>query len=213
MVFSPPLSPRRSAVDLPPPLLTAMPMTMMEFFRKSEGQWFTQRTVHHFDCSADESGESNLLIEILEPDGDRVAEIRDRLGLGSRAAGGASFNWQPNLSDRPPNSTYAAVLIDVPDDATGRTGRLMRDQGYVESIPVVSRYWFGDDGILTIDTDYENNQGQERCWFVTDNFRIRVSSVRMAGGVNLATYCSEFRCLSEEDLEAMVARNEALAAG
>jgi hypothetical protein len=105
------------------------------------------------------------------------------------------------------------VLIDVPDDATGRTGRLMRDQGYVESIPVVSRYWFGDDGILTIDTDYENNQGQERCWFVTDNFRIRVSSVRMAGGVNLATYCSEFRCLSEDDLDAMVARNEALAAG
>lgn len=189
-----------------------MPMTMMDFFRKSEGQWFTQRTVHHFDCAADESGESNLLIEILEPNTEKVRGICERQGIDPiRAAGGASFNWQPNLSDRPPNSTYAAILIDIPDDTTGRTGRLMRDQGYVESIPVISRYWFGDDGILTINTDYENNQGQERCWFVTDHFRIRVSNVRMAGGVNLATYCSEFRCLSEENLEAMVARHHAFA--
>jgi hypothetical protein len=36
------------------------PMTMMDFFRKSEGIWLTQRTVHHFDAVADESGESKL---------------------------------------------------------------------------------------------------------------------------------------------------------
>jgi hypothetical protein len=29
--------------------------------------------------------------------------------------------------------------------------------------------------------------------------------VRMAGGVNLTTHCSEFRCVSEADLDAMVA--------
>ena len=35
-----------------------VPMTMMEFFRKSEGKWYTERSVHHFDVVADESGKS-----------------------------------------------------------------------------------------------------------------------------------------------------------
>ena len=119
--------------------------------------------------------------------------------------------WQPHEPNRAPNANNAAVLVDIPDDARGRSGKLLRNQGYVELIPVVSRYWFGQDGILTIDTDYENNQGQERCWFITDDFRVRVSTVRMMNGVYLMTYCSERRLVGENDLTAMVARNVARA--
>lgn len=188
------------------------PITMMDFFRKSEGTWFTQRSVHHFDLVADESGESNLMIQVLEKDDPRVKQVCDPQGIDpAKAMGGASFTWQANLDDREPNSKYAAILIDLPDDESGRSGKLIRDKGYVESIPVVSRYWFGKDGILTIDTEYENNQGQERCWFITDDFRVRVSTVRMMNGVNLMTYCSERRCPSKDMLEQMIARNRARA--
>lgn len=188
------------------------PMTMMDFFRKSEGKWFTQRTVHHFDNAADESGESNLIVQVIEKDNPKVQTVCDLQKIDpSQAMGGASFMWQINLDDREPNSKYAAILIDVPDDETKLSGKLIRDQGYVESIPVVSRYWFGKDGILTINTNYQNNQGQERCWFVTDDFRVRVSTVRMMNGVNLMTYCSERRCVSREMLEQMIETNRARA--
>lgn len=184
------------------------PMTMMDFFRKSEGIWFTQRTVHHFDVVADESGESNLFVTVIERDDPRVKEICIAQGVDpSRAWGGASFLWQANLDDREPNPDYAAILIDVPDDETGRSGKLLRNKGYVEQIPVICRYWFGQDGILTIDTEYDNNQGQERCWFITDDFRVRVSTVRMMNGVNLMTYCSERRCVSADTLAQMIQRN------
>ena len=190
------------------------PMTMMDFFRKSEGVWFTQRTVHHFDAVTDESGESKLHVKVVEPDDLRIKTVCEPQGIDPEiAAGGASFMWQPHEEDQsPPNSDQAAVLIDVPDDETGRSGKLLRDQGYVEKIPVVSRYWFAKDGILTIDTDYESNQGQERCWFMTDDFRVRVSTVRMMNGVYLMTYCSERRCLSETDLAKMIQHNLARAA-
>lgn len=181
------------------------PMTMMDFFRKSEGTWLTQRTVHHFDVVADESGESNLIVQVVEPDDSRIKTICQQQGVEpARARGGASFMWQGNLDERQPNPDYAAVLVDVPDPETDRSGILLRNQGYVEKIPVVSRYWFGQDGILTIDTEYDNNQGQERCWFITDEFRVRVSTVRMMNGVNLMTYCSERRCVSPETLKQMV---------
>jgi CpeS-like protein len=182
-------------------------MTMMEFFRKSEGTWFTQRAVHHFDLVADESGESNITIEILEKDDPKVKEICEAQGINPKSAtGGASFSWQVNLDTRELSNANAAILVDLPDE-TGRSGKLLRNQGYVESIPVVSRYNFALDGVLTIDTDYDNNQGQERCWFITDDFRVRVSSVRMMNGINLMTYCSERRCVTEQTLKQMIQKN------
>ncbi|MEO1132248.1 MAG: phycobiliprotein lyase [Cyanobacteria bacterium J06639_1] len=187
------------------------PKTMMEFFRKSEGMWMTQRSVHHFDITQDESGESNLTIQVIEPNDKKIADILALRDLDpAQASGGARFMWQPNLDLSEPNPDYAAVLIDLPDEG-GKSGRLLRDRGYVEKIPVISHYQFADDGVLTISTDYDNNQGQERCWFITDDFRVRVSTVRMMNGVNLMTYCSERRCLSRETLETMLAAHEAIA--
>ncbi|MGB3298819.1 MAG: phycobiliprotein lyase [Phormidesmis sp.] len=192
-------------------MLLNPPMTMMAFFRKSEGTWFTQRTVHHFDVVADESGESHLIINIVDAADQRVIDICKSQNIDpSLAAVGASFAWQANLSESAPPSS-AAVLVDVPDDESGRSGKLVRDRGYVETIPVVSRYWFGQDGVLTIDTDYETNQGQERCWFLTDDFRVRVSTARMMGGISLMTYCSEKRFVTPEDIAAMAAQHAVVA--
>ena len=186
-----------------------VPMTMMEFFRKSEGKWFTERSVHHFDVVADESGKSNLIVKVIEPDDHRVKTACDLQGIAlARAMGGASFSWQDNLEEKEPNPDYAAVLIDIPDDETKRSGKLIRDKGYLDKLPVISRYWFGKDGILTINTDYDDKQGQERCWFITNDFRVRVATATMMNGINLVTYCSERRCVSPETLQQMVQKHQ-----
>lgn len=186
-----------------------VPMTMMEFFRKSEGKWFTERSVHHFDVVADESGESNLIVKVIEPDDPKVKAACDLQGIEpARAMGGASFSWQDNLEEKEPNPDYAAVLIDVPDDETKRSGKLIRDKGYLDKLPVISRYWFAEDGILTINTDYDDKQGQERCWFITDDFRVRVATATLMNGINLVTYCSERRCVSPATLEHMVQKHQ-----
>ncbi len=191
-----------------------IPMTMMDFFRKSEGSWFSQREVHHYDLLNNETTESNLIIQVVEPEDPRVAEICQVQGIDpSLAMGGGAFLWQQDLDDEEPNPNYAAVLIDVPDDDTRRSGRLIRNKGYVEIAPVICRYWFGQDGILTIDTEYENNQGQERCWFVTDDFRVRVSTVKLMDGVQLSTYSSERRCVSPDRLTEFLALNRQRAIG
>ena len=186
-------------------------MTMMDFFRKSEGTWFSQRSVHHFDAAADESGESNLIIQIMEKDHPKIQEICDKQGVNpALAVGGATFMWQTTLDakDKEPNPNYAAILVDVPDRNNPQSGKFLRNQGYVEGIPVIGRYNFAADGVLTIDTEYEKNQGQERCWFITDDFRVRVSTVRMMNGVNLMTYSSERRCVAPEDLQQIIQQQQ-----
>ncbi|NES71948.1 MAG: phycobiliprotein lyase [Okeania sp. SIO2D1] len=189
-------------------MLLTQPMTMMDFFRKSEGVWFSQRTVHRFDSAADESGESNLIIKVLDGDDPRVLEIcREQGADPSLASGGASFQWQGNLSEKEPDPNYEAILVDIPHPQNPQMGKFLRNRGYVEGIPVIGVYDFADDGVLTIETEYERNQGQERCWFITDNFRVRVSTVKMMNGVNLMTYCSERRCLSPSLLDELLAQN------
>ncbi|MEM8807233.1 MAG: phycobiliprotein lyase [Cyanobacteria bacterium P01_G01_bin.38] len=184
------------------------PMTMMDFFRKSEGVWFTQRAVHHFDSVADESGESNLIVKVVEADDPRIVEICKSQGVDpAKSVGGAEFSWQSNTKEFTYDAKYAAVLVDVPDDDSLLSGQLVRDRGYVENMPVVGRYWFAQDGVLTIDNEYEKNQGQERCWFITDDFRVRVSTTRLINGVNLMAYCSERRFVTDDDLTKMVAQH------
>ena len=183
------------------------PMTMMDFFRKSEGTWFSQRTVHHFDSSAEQSGGSNIIIEVLAKNDSRIKKVCEAQNIDpSLAVGGATFLWQDNLDSPNPNPDWAAILVDIPDGENSTGGRFLRNKGYVEGIPVVCQYNFAPDGVLTIVTEYEKNQGMERCWFITDDFRVRVSTVTMMNGVNLMTYCSERRCVSKDMLEKMAAK-------
>jgi hypothetical protein len=184
------------------------PMTMMDFFRKSEGVWYSTRTVHHFDSVSDESGESNLMVTVLEKDDSRVIEVCQAQNVDPiLVSGGASFSWLGNMDDEEPNPNYAAVLVDVPNSDDPRQGKFLRNKGYVEGIPVIGVYRFDENGVLTIDTEYERNQGQERSWFVTDDFRIRVMTVKMMNGVNQMAYCSERRCVTSASLEAMLEKN------
>lgn len=181
------------------------PMTMMDFFRKSEGVWYSTRTVHHFDSVSDESGESNLIVKVLEKDDPKVIEVCQAQNFDpTLVSGGASFFWQDTMDNSEPNPNYAAILVDVPNLDDPRQGKFLRNRGYVEGIPVVGVYRFDENGVLTIDTEYERNQGQEKSWFITDDFRIRVMTVKMMNGVNQMAYCSERRCVSSTSLEAML---------
>jgi CpeS-like protein len=196
-------------------MLLIPPMTMMDFFRKSEGVWFTQRTVHNFDtAAADESGESNVMIDVLSIYDPRVLEVCQQQNVDpALVSGGCSFMWQDNLDDATPNQNYAAILIDVPNPNNPKMGKFLRNRGYVEGIPVIGIYNFADDGVLTIETEYETNQGQERCWFINDHFRVRVMTVQMSNGVKQMAYCSERRCISQSVLEEMLEHNRLRVSG
>ena len=187
-------------------MLLTPPMNMMDFFRKSEGVWFIQRTIHNFDtAAADESGESNVIIDVLSTDDPRVLEVCQQQNVDpTLVSGGCSFMWQDNLDDAVPNQNYAAILVDVPNPNNPKRGKFLRNRGYVEGIPVIGVYNFADDGVLTIETEYETNQGQERCWFINDHFRVRVMTVQMINGVKQMAYCSERRCVSHSVLEEML---------
>ena len=183
-----------NAIDLPP-------MSMTDFFEASRGNWLNRRAVHHHDFQDDEAADSNLIIEPFGSDDDAVQKICKALKIDpTHCTGGARFWWESNLKKGVRNDDYAAVVVDIPKQDNSREGFLLRDVGYVEKQSVMSTYSFADDGVLTITTRYDTNIGVERCWFVTDQVRMRVSSVQCLDGVSMTTYCTEFRCPSDADI-------------
>ena len=186
-------------------------MTMADFFEASRGTWLNRRAVHHLDFQDDEAADSNLIIEPFNADDPAVESICKALNINSsESTGGARFWWESNLKKGVRSDDYAAVVIDVPNANNPRKGYLLRDVGYVEKQSVLSTYDFADDGILTITTRYDTNVGIERCWFVTDQVRMRVSSVQCLDGVSMTTYCTEFRCPSDEDIQSIALQAQSL---
>ena len=188
------------------------PMTMTDFFEASRGTWLNRRSIHHLDHQDDEAADSNLVIEPFSATDPAVEKVCKALNMSPvKATGGARFWWESNLKQGVRNDDYAAVVVDLPSTDNLRKGLLVRDVGFVEKQPVLSTYQCSDDGVLPITTRYDTNVGTERCWFVTDQVRMRVSSVQYMEGVSMTTYCTELRCHDEEDIQKIAQAAEALA--
>ena len=177
---------------------------MADFLEKSRGIWLNRRVVHHLDSQDDEAADSNLIIEPFDASDPAIKKVCTALNVNiSDAAGGARFWWESNLMQETRNDDYAAVVVNAPNPDDSKQGFLLRDVGYVEKKAVVSTYAFAEDGVLTIKTRYDTNTGIERCWFVNDQIRMRVSSVQFLSGVAMTTYCTEFRCPADDDIAAL----------
>ena len=188
------------------------PMSMAAFFKASHGTWLNRRAVHHLDHQDDEAADSNLIIEPFGPQDPEVSKICNNLNVKPEdCTGGSRFWWESNTKKGVRNDDYAAIVIDIPEKNDSTKGFLLRDVGYVEKNSVISTYSFASDGVLTITTRYDSNIGIERCWFVTDQLRMRVSSVQCLNGVTMTTYCTEFRCPTDDEIREVASRASDLA--
>jgi hypothetical protein len=89
--------------------------------------------------------------------------------------------------------TGSTVLVTVPDAVSPNEGKLLREMGYAEKAPVAGSYKMGNDGALTLFTEYETMSSEERLWFASPNLRMRVSILKRFGGFSMASFTSEIR--------------------
>ena len=87
----------------------------------------------------------------------------------------------------------STILVPVPDSAT--TGKLLREQGYAETMEAVGTYNLTEDGTFILTTAYDRAAAEEKIWFATPNLRFRVSLIKTSSGkgVTTASFSSEVR--------------------
>ena len=172
-----------------------------EFFQQSAGQWRSQRTTHHLPFRRAESGGSDINVEFLDADDRKIAAICQMHDEDpTNAIGGAFVSWDGSMAWDKENEdhkgTTVFALIPAPDNP--RKGKLLRERGYAEIVPVAGEYHMDEEDGLVLITEYETMSIIERFWFVNPDLRLRSSTVKRFGGFNTATFCAESRVTTEE---------------
>ena len=171
-------------------------MNVMEFFQHSAGQWQSQRTTHHLPFRRAELGGSNISVEALSAEHEKVVEICKMHQVApSTAVGGAYVQWDGEMAWDKEGEDHkgSTVFALVPDEGNPQTGNLLRERGYAEIVPVIGRYEMDSEDGLVLTTDYETMSSVERFWFPSPNLRVRTSVVKRFGGLSTASFCAESR--------------------
>lgn len=172
----------------------------MEFFQRSAGKWRSQRTTHHLPFRRAETGGSDIFVETLAADDPKIIEICQMHDIDPNLAiGGAFVSWDGSMAWDKDNENHegTTVFALIPDADNLRKGKLLRERGYAEIVPVAGLYEMDKEDGLVLITEYETMSIVERFWFVSPNLRLRSSTVQRFGGFNTATFCAESRVLEE----------------
>ena len=175
-----------------------------EFFQQSAGRWRSQRTTHHLPFRRAESGGSDINVEFLNADDDKIATICQMHDVDpQQAIGGAFVSWDGSMAWDKENEDHkgTTVFALIPDSEDPRKGKLLRERGYAEIVPVAGEYHMDEEDGLILITEYETMSIIERFWFVNRDLRLRSSTVKRFGGFNTATFCAESRIDEATELE------------
>ena len=171
-------------------------MDAMEFFQRSSGKWRSQRTTHHLAFRQAEMGSSDIQVITLDAKDPKIVEICKMHEIDPNlAAGGAFVTWDGSMAwDKDDeNHKGSTVFAIVPEPENPRKGRMLRERGYAEIVPVVGIFEMDNEDGLNLITEYETMSSIERFWFPYSNLRLRTSTVKRFGGFNTASFCAETR--------------------
>jgi phycoerythrin-associated linker protein len=176
-------------------------MNITQFVEHSLGRCRSQRSAHHLVFSHFEAVQSVIDIVPLSPDDGEVINLCQSYNIDpSQAVSPFGMSWE-GQSDWDENAEVkgSCILVPVPDPTRPNRGKLLRDQGYAETIAAAGEYHLTEDGTFVLLTSYERAAAEEKIWFVNPNLRMRVSLIKTSegSGVVTASFSSEIRSLSD----------------
>ncbi|MFZ4665098.1 MAG: phycobiliprotein lyase [Prochlorotrichaceae cyanobacterium] len=167
-------------------------MGILDFFEKSAGKWFSQRTSYKLGQQEQwhQSDKTNLYNELLPADVDEVIQLCERCRVSpSLAIGGLRTRWEKTHA-KPAGSS---LLVALNDESTTQAKQGILRGG--NNSPIVSGlYYWGSDQTLVIVTEASGCTTEERLWFNSDNLRLRTSLMKFEQAErNVSSFYSEIR--------------------
>jgi phycoerythrin-associated linker protein len=176
-------------------------MDITQFVEQSLGRWRSQRSAHHMIFSHFEAVQSVIDIVSIPPHNEEVITLCQSYEIDPcQAVSPFRMTWE-GQSDWDENAEMkgTCILVPIPDPTNPSSGRLLRDQGYAETVAAIGEYSLTKDGTFVLITPYDRASAEEKIWFVNPNLRLRVSLIKTSdgNGVVTASFASEIRSLSD----------------
>jgi phycoerythrin-associated linker protein len=174
-------------------------MDITQFVAQSLGQWRSQRSAHHLIFGHFEAVQSVINIEDMDSNDPEVLALCESYKVDPQViASPFRMHWEGHSDwDDTEVLKGSTVLVPVPDQNSPNRGKLLRDQGYAETIPAAGDYEITPDGMFVLHTVYDRAAAEEKIWFVNPNLRFRVSMIKTSDGTGVVTasFSSEIKNL------------------
>jgi phycoerythrin-associated linker protein len=172
-------------------------MDIREFVERSIGSWRSQRSAHHLAFGHFEAIQSAIEIAPLTPDDPGVLELCSAYHTDPQSTVSPfRMTWEGQSDwDESEVLKGTCILVPVPDPDQPQRGKLLRDQGYAETMAAAGDYTLTEDGTFVLVTSYDRAAAEEKIWFVNPNVRCRVSLIKTSAGTGVVTasFSSEIR--------------------
>ncbi|NJN62568.1 MAG: phycobiliprotein lyase [Coleofasciculaceae cyanobacterium RL_1_1] len=172
-------------------------MNISEFVERSIGHWRSQRSAHHLAFRHFEAVESEIDIEPISVNDTAVIELCQSHHYDpSLAVSPFQMSWEGHSDwNEDEELKGSTILVPIPDREPGNQGKLLRSQGYAETMPAVGDYYFTEDNCFVLKTSYDRAAAEEKIWFGTEHLRFRVSMIKtsLGSGIVTASFSSEVR--------------------
>jgi phycoerythrin-associated linker protein len=173
-------------------------MDITEFVANSIGRWRSQRSAHHLAFGHFEAVKSDIDIISLPCEDPAVIDLCKTYNINPETAVSPfrmSWEGESDWDDGEETIKGSCVLVPIPDATHTNRGKLLRDQGYAETIAAAGDYYLTEDGTFVLITAYDNAAAEEKIWFVNPNVRCRVSLIKTSAGTGVVTasFSSEIR--------------------
>lgn len=172
-------------------------MNITEFVERSLGRWRSQRSAHHLAFGHFEAIQSVIDIVAISLDDPAVVDLCKSYNVDTKAVVSPfRMSWD-GQSDWDENEVLkgSCILVPVPDPNYPNRGKLLRDQGYAETMAAAGNYYLTEDETFVLVTEYDRAAAEEKIWFVNPNVRCRVSLIKTSAGTGVVTasFSSEIR--------------------
>ncbi|MFG6098109.1 phycobiliprotein lyase [Leptothoe sp. ISB3NOV94-8A] len=163
-------------------------MQNVNFFKKQEGRWFSQRTTHYLKAGNSKAGKSDLEVTYMDAGTDAVIQLCNEASCSATDAVGGLRIAQKSTVDGQTRTLVTLLAAIATDDDNGKL--ISKPEGKARS--QVSQYRFENE-VLTIVTAADGLRAEERWWFITDKLRMRTNVLSGDQGQTMASFCSEIR--------------------
>lgn len=148
-----------------------------EFFRKSEGQWRSERRYYTLPEGEPQEMVSFITIRFLEAGCDELQRLAKLHELNEEIVltCGAYVAWESHDSVSGRKKSKGSTLF-------GAAGNILyRDRGFATVKPVKAEYHFSNPQTLCLKTEYEGSMFEEELKLVGDQYRTRQTVISRAG--------------------------------
>jgi hypothetical protein len=166
-------------------------MDVQEFFELCEGQWVSQRTLHHIQTEKTEVNKADLWIEKIDPSAESVLDACEITGSSVDQVICPLEVTIKATVENGRSQINSTLLIPVAKVGSEIEGALISvpKQGK----PILGTFNLGTDEIMTLTHPQGEYQVSERIWYASENLRLRSTTLTHVNGPTDANFCSEIR--------------------